>query len=286
MNCADRAFQVLTTLFQAFSSGIDQQLDEISAKRALLRAIATQSVWIYHVSSQSFAGLSLIAGFLIVDRQRQVVRYRPDGRIQTVGSVAITAVYSEERYRRRGVAEGLIRAATRYYLADRPDNYQFVSAYIDPRNEHACKLFARVGFGVADKEEHEPLQVRLIHKALIEQIRISKEHSSRNNSTEEVESEAAEEPKALLAAPASSVSTEISDVASDSTQAERNTDAHFTADDDDMQSLLAEGDMPVCHSSEPWQLVTLRKNDNIPTPRSSNFRLQHARQGSYEGPWA
>ena len=237
--------QCLTSLFQAYSSTLDHHLDAYTARRALSKAMSSSSVWIYHIASQSFPGLSLIAGFLTTERRR---RFRPlvrqarddgsdseDAPIQG-GSISITAVFVDEAYRGRGVAESLVRTATRYYLtgeeivipvpaapklktkakkatptaavaasgpspirgitelpptppadddqspgapaagatqAPRPPReiYDFVSVYVDPRNESTCRVFSRVGYGIMEKEQREEIPVPMLRNALGEQYR-------------------------------------------------------------------------------------------------------------------
>lgn len=113
--------QTLTGLFQSYSETVNHYLDDYQAKKALSRAMANSSVWIYYVFSQCFPGLSLVAGFLTTERRRKTL-FSPSSkqdsgseRISEVhkdgknGSVAITAVYTDESYRRRGVAESLVR---------------------------------------------------------------------------------------------------------------------------------------------------------------------------------
>ena len=209
--------------------------------------MSSSSVWIYHIASQSFPGLSLIAGFLTTERRR---RFRPlvrqsrggddsseseDAPIQG-GSISITAVFVDEAYRGRGVAESLVRTATRYYLtgeeivipvpaapklktktkkaaptaaaaagdpspirgitelpptpptdddqspgapaagatqAPQPPReiYDFVSVYVDPRNESTCRVFSRVGYGIMEKEQREEVPLPMLRNALGEQYR-------------------------------------------------------------------------------------------------------------------
>lgn len=129
--------------------------------------MSNNSIWIYHIYSQSLPGLSLIAGFLTTERKRPYtgshLRSKRDGG-KGKGSVAITAVFTEEAYRGRGVAESLVRTATRYYLVDL--EYDYVSVYVDPRNESTCRVFSRVGYGIMDREVKEEIPVKLIRDAL------------------------------------------------------------------------------------------------------------------------
>lgn len=204
----------------------------------MTKAISTRSVWIYHVSSQSFPGLTLIAGFLTTERRRRFKQRKavflsadpstdnaetPEARGE--GSIAITAVFVNESYRGRGVAESLVRTATRYYLAgEEPapapspslsstklkrigsttgssssaassvgnsttesqsadgavvpvlsaatkELFDFVSVYVDPKNESTCRVFSRVGYGIMDKEEREDIPIPRLREALGEQYR-------------------------------------------------------------------------------------------------------------------
>ena len=129
--------------------------------------MSNQSIWIYHIYSQSLPGLSLIAGFLTTERKRPYtssdLRSKKEGG-KGKGAVAITAVFTDEAYRSRGVAESLVRTATRYYLVDL--EYDYVSVYVDPRNESTCRVFSRVGYGIMDREVKEEIPVKLIRDAL------------------------------------------------------------------------------------------------------------------------
>ena len=129
--------------------------------------MANKSVWIYHIYSQSLPGLSLIAGFLTAERKRPYsgpnVRPKSEGG-KGKGSVAITAVFTDEPYRSRGVAESLVRTSTRYYLVDL--NFDYISVYVDPRNETTCRVFSRVGYGIIDREVNEEIPIKLIKDAL------------------------------------------------------------------------------------------------------------------------
>lgn len=111
----------------------------------------------------------MIAGFLTTERKRpytgppSTICSKSNGG-KGKGSVAITAVFTEEAFRSRGVAESLVRTSTRYYLVDL--EYDYVSVYVDPRNETTCRVFSRVGYGIMDREVKEEIPVKLIRDAL------------------------------------------------------------------------------------------------------------------------
>ena len=137
------------------------------------------------------------------------------------GSIAITAVFVNENYRGRGVAESLVRTATRFYLVGEEappmpspalssaaknknlakeaassagstssesssiapeaspilpsppkEIFDYVSIYVDPKNESTCRVFSRVGYGLMDKEETGEIPIPVLRDALGEQYRI------------------------------------------------------------------------------------------------------------------
>ena len=172
----------MASLFQAYSSTIDHFLDDTAARRALIKAILSSSVWIYYLFSASLPDLSITAGFLTTERFRRTRHHDHGSDVRGGGSIAITAVYTQENYRRRGVAESLVRTATRHYLGG-DEACESVNVYIDPRSESTCRLFERVGFGIGERECAEDVPVKMISDCLVVQIREQDElgHSSTSN---------------------------------------------------------------------------------------------------------
>jgi ribosomal protein S18 acetylase RimI-like enzyme len=298
---------------------LDHTLEENAARRALQKAMANKSVWIYHIYSQSLPGLSLIAGFLTTERRRPYsgsnVRSKADGG-KGKGSVAITAVFTEESYRSRGVAESLVRTATRYYLVDL--EYDYVSVYVDPRNETTCRVFSRVGYGIMDREVNEDIPVKLIRDALHIQWEEEKEkyqamldhlasqgsHQLQLHDKEQSFDSAngsllpatsttsqslltARNTLSLLTAANKEVSSAIEE--SSPTTAHAESGNLIPTAEENEAALQAENGKPLCTSSEEWQVVSLRSREVALVGTRSRAR-GHARRDdskrlSSEGPW-
>jgi ribosomal protein S18 acetylase RimI-like enzyme len=284
---------------------LDHSLEEHAARRALQKALSNKSVWIYHIYSQSLPGLSIIAGFLTTERSRT---YSHSHTGKGKGSVAITAVFTEEVYRSRGVAESLVRAATRYHLVDL--QYDYVSIYVDPRNETTCRVFSRVGFGIMDREVKEEIPVKLIKIAL---------HQQWEEEKAQVEAEEAANDALLLAQtendedgsnsiPIIRTSAVIREQEEKEQQALKQKDGNGTGasaipsagaggllptDEENEAALEAENGKPLCSSAEEWQVVSLKARDQSHTMMTADARSRmrgHAkwddpRRLSTEVPW-
>lgn len=357
--------QCLTSLFQAYSATLDHFLDDYAARKALTKAISTRSVWIYHVSSQSFPGLTLIAGFLTTERRRRFRHAGEPGK----GSIAITAVYVNESYRGRGVAESLVRTATRYYLAGEeppaaspspgpasarlkragtassgtgsssaassenltpptPDPaaqavlkelFDFVSVYVDPKNESTCRVFARVGYGIMDKESTEEIPIARLREALEVQYRLEYEQHKEEKSPDTPGPKSmpgalppAQEPAITpTASSAGAGPGDDSDHTPQGTAAIPATSAVERADPIDLRPIpvhsvsseAGEGDQvvqitqtaeqeeeqepegPSCASVEDWEVVSLRSRTSEEGRRIRGSRREGEKRLSIDGPW-
>ncbi|CAD6565449.1 MAG: hypothetical protein CYPHOPRED_005625 [Cyphobasidiales sp. Tagirdzhanova-0007] len=280
----------LASLFQAYSATIDHFLDDAAARRALTKAMLNSSVWIYYLSSASLPGLSIIAGFLTTERVRRPpihTQSQGQGKGQGQegdgagrGSAAITAVFTAENYARRGVAESLIRTATRHYLADQ--GFDSVSVYIDPRNESTCRLFARVGFGIAEQEEAEEIQVRMLRECLVRQADELDEVQAqvelkRSQQQQQDRQRQHQEPQYQSSDPSADPDTSSSSF------------SHQHGDD-----YPRPDPRTTARSFEKWQVVALPRLDThhplAPAPAALGFGRpvqgrMHQKRGSTDGPW-
>lgn len=288
--------------------------------------MANKSVWIYHIYSQSLPGLSLIAGFLTTERKRPYVgksaRPKSEGG-KGKGSVAITAVFTDEVYRSRGVAESLIRTSTRYYLVDL--NFDYVSVYIDPRNEIISRVFSRVGFGILDRKINEEIPIKLIRNALFLQWDEEKlkyqnllnkisynndtslegednhadiqkeEHPETDGRLNEETPTALESLKAarntlsLLTAANQEVSQHTAEISPTTSTGNAESGNLLPTEEENEAALQAENGKPLCTSSEEWQVVSLRSREVALSESRSRIRGHTRRDDikrlSSEGPW-
>lgn len=288
--------------------------------------MSNKSVWIYHIYSQSLPGLSLIAGFLTTERKRPYsgtnVRSKSEGG-KGKGSVAITAVFTDDPYRSRGVAESLVRTATRYYLVDL--EYDYISVYVDPRNETTCRVFSRVGYGIIDREVNEEIPIKLIRNALIAQWEEEKEkyrnllqnmgnnqfededqdqthETSQNTGSEDIPVDempenrrsphsvvAARDTLSLLKFAKKEISAHTDEISSTASRVHAETGSLIPTDEENEAALQAENGKPLCTSSEEWQVVSLRSREIALIESRSRIRGHTRRDDnkrlSSEGPW-
>lgn len=151
-----------------YAESIDVAFDDERSRLAVRKAVDSQNLWIYHLFSTAFPGLTLVAGFLTTERARRgPSRSRPAGSLPPFSatdlersssaadcsafSLAITSLFVAPEYRKRGVAEALVRSAVRYYLVEK--GYTTISAYVDPEDEIVCRVFRRVAFGIPTVEQ-------------------------------------------------------------------------------------------------------------------------------------
>jgi hypothetical protein len=104
--------------------------------RDIDRAVQAGHVWVYEVSSKTMPGLRFYPGFLKACSE-------------TEGSIAITEFFTGAPWRKRGVAESLIREAVIHYLS--AGRMKQVVCLLPDVAEAAARACARVGFRVLER---------------------------------------------------------------------------------------------------------------------------------------
>lgn len=86
----------------------------------------------------------------------QLVFFLPSPhRAETNQSIAVTELFVHPDYRKRNVAESLVRAATIYYMRNAPNPKRQVVCLIPDSFDAATRVFARVGFRLGEQARLE-----------------------------------------------------------------------------------------------------------------------------------
>lgn len=132
-------------LFRDFRKALAPKGHFVNLDQSLIearKALAENRLWIYSVYSTTCEGLSLIAGYLTVGAE-------------TDQSIAITELFTHSDYRKRNVAESLVRAVTIHYLDRAPVPKRQVVCLIPDAFDAATRVFARVGFRLGEQSRLE-----------------------------------------------------------------------------------------------------------------------------------
>lgn len=132
-------------LFRDFRKALAPRGHFVNIEQSLIearKALAENRLWIYSVYSTTCEGLSLLAGYLTVGAE-------------TAQSIAITELFVHSDYRKRNVAESLVRAATIYYMSKAPQPKRQLVCLIPDSFDAATRVFARVGFRLGEQARLE-----------------------------------------------------------------------------------------------------------------------------------
>lgn len=140
----------LIPLYIQFSSHGPVPAMEDSARADMIEAVNARTVWVCRVDGA-------IAGYTKVGRT-------------TPRTIAIRNVFVSPQYRRRGIAEALVRAVTRYYLGVRPLGFDGspeghpvggikTEVCLNVADEGVVRLYQRCGF-MLDEDARDPVTGR------------------------------------------------------------------------------------------------------------------------------
>jgi predicted GNAT family N-acyltransferase len=115
-------------------------------------AVKAGHVWVYEVSSRTMAGLRFYPGFLKVGAETET-------------SIALVEIYTGAAWRKRGVAESLIRETVIHYLTEAKKKQ--VVCLLPDVAESAARVCARVGFRVLERSKWFALSKLLLMVANI-----------------------------------------------------------------------------------------------------------------------